>query len=170
MINEKMSGAMNKQIVAEWFSAYLYLSMAAYFQSENLPGFAHWMKIQASEEYVHGMKFFDYIHERGGKVELAAIEAPKVHWQSAEEAIADAYKHEQLVTSLINNLMGIAFETKDYASVSMLNWFVDEQVEEEATADGILQKIKMIGGNTGLLLQLDKELGMRVFTPPPAKE
>ena len=168
MINEKMEKAINEQINAELYSAYLYLSMSAYFESINLDGFASWMKTQAQEETFHALKFFDYVHERGGKVQLKAINAPEAKWDSAVAAFQQTFEHEQSVTGMINNLVDIAIELKDHATKSLLNWFVDEQVEEESTADGLLQKLKMIGDSPALY-QLDKEVGQRVFTPPTAQ-
>jgi len=160
-VDKKMLSALNKQINAELYSAYLYLSMSAYFEAANLAGCAHWMRAQAGEEQEHAMKFYKFICERRERVELTAIEAPKTTWTSALAVFEEAFAHEQKVTKMIHNLMNLALETKDYATQSMLKWFIDEQVEEEAHADGIVQKIKMIGDNTAVLLALDQELGKR---------
>ncbi len=163
MIEKKMEDAINKQINEEAYSAYLYMSMSAYFSSVNLLGFAHWMLIQAHEEYMHSKIFYNFILDRGGRINLAPIEGPKTEWKSAEEAFADAYKHEQHITSCINTLMDLSISLKDHASTSMLNWFVSEQVEEEANASGILEKIKLAAGNSGGLFMIDKDLAARVF-------
>jgi len=169
MISEKIQDAFNKQINAETFSAYLYLSMAAYFDEMNLGGFSTWMKCQAQEEMVHAMKFYDFIIERGGRVKLTAIGAPEISWASPLAAFEAAYSHEQLVSSLINNLVDLAIEERDHASKPFLDWFVTEQVEEEATADGVVQQLKLIEGAPQGLFMLDRELGQRVFTPPADK-
>ncbi len=159
MIDEKMERLLNEQINKEVFSEYLYLSMAAYFESRTLKGFAHWMRKQAEEEHEHAMKIFDYVLERGGKVQLAAIGAPKLLWKDAEEAIKDAYEHEKTVTASIHRIAESAAAGKDKATEVFLNWFIEEQVEEEAQADEILQKVKMTSG--GGLLVLDHHLGKR---------
>ena len=160
-MEKKMLAALNKQINAELYSAYLYLSMSAYFESVSLSGCAHWMRAQASEEQAHAMKFYKFINERRERVEFTAIEAPKHEWRSILEVFTDAFMHEQKVTKMIDALMVIALETKDYATQSFLKWFIDEQVEEEAHADMIVQKFKMIGDNQAVLLALDQELGKR---------
>jgi ferritin len=167
MISKKMEAALNGQINAETYSAYLYLSMAAYFESVNLPGFAHWMKVQTQEEMVHALKFYNFIQDRGGKVALAAIAAPKTEWKSAADAFGDAYKHEQKVTAMINGLVELAQKEKDKAADTFLQWFVTEQVEEEKSPYDILQQLKMAGNNPSALLMLDRELGARIFTLPP---
>ena len=169
MISEKIQNAFNKQINAETFSAYLYLSMAAYFDEMNLGGFSAWMKCQAQEEMVHAMKFYDFIVERGGRVKLATIDAPEICWPSPLAAFEAAYAHEQLVSSLINSLVDLVIEERDHASKPFLDWFVTEQVEEEATADGVVQQLKLIEGAPQALFMLDRELGQRVFTPPADK-
>ncbi len=170
MINKKMEKAINKQINAELYSAYLYLSMSAYFESINLAGFANWMKIQAQEELAHAMKFYDYLIERGGRVTLLPIDVPQTTWSSPLSAFKDVYEHEQKVTRLIHNLMDLALTEKDHASVSMLHWFVDEQVEEESSADAIVEKLKLVGEKGRGIFMLDQQLGQRVFTPPTATE
>lgn len=161
MKNDKMQEALNKQINAEIYSAYLYLAMAAYFERANFKGFAYWMAIQAKEEMGHAMKIYKYIHERCWQVTLTAIEAPANNWESPLAVFEASFIHEQSITAKINDLMELAVSTKDYASQSFLKWFVDEQVEEEANVDAIIQKMKMIGKDTGLLLMLDTELGGR---------
>jgi ferritin len=166
MIGKKVETALNKQINAELYSAYLYLSMNSYFVSINLMGFANWMRIQALEEMTHADKFYHYVNERGGRVALMPLEGPPGEWSSPLALFEDVYKHEQKVTAMINSLVDLAIEEKDHATGSMLTWFVDEQVEEEANADGIVQQLKLIGDNTGGLFLLDRELGARIFTPP----
>jgi ferritin len=160
-IRKSMQDVLNKQVNHEFHAAYLYLSMAAHFEEENFKGFANWMRKQAEEEKGHAMKIFNYVIERGGKVTLAAIDAPKTAWTSPLEAFEDAYKHEMKVTDLINAMMDKAIEEKDHASASFLKWFVDEQVEEEASTEEVVQKLKYIGENKNGLYMLDKELGQR---------
>ncbi|MGB3477708.1 MAG: ferritin [bacterium] len=168
MIKENMQQVINQQINAEMYSAYLYLSMSAYFESINLKGFANWMKAQAQEEIVHAMKFYDYINERGGRVLLPAIEEPPTQWDSPLAVFEYTYKHEQKVTGLINDLVNLAISEKDHATNSFLQWFVAEQVEEESSADEVVQKLKLVGERGGDLFMLDRELGQRVFAPPAA--
>lgn len=164
VINEKMQNAINEQINAEIYSAYMYLSMSAYFQTQGLQGFANWMYIQWQEEMTHAMKFFNYIHERGGKITLKEIKQPPHAWSSALEVMEASLEHEQLVTSLINNLVDISLKEKDYATNNMLQWYVKEQVEEEDNVSTIIDELKMIGDNKHGLLMLDKELRGRTFT------
>ncbi|MFV9691532.1 MAG: ferritin [Desulfobacteria bacterium] len=166
MLNDKMQEAINSQINAEIYSSYLYLSMSAYFESINLSGFASWMRAQAQEEMVHAMKFYDYVNERGGRVILGPIEAPPSEWESAVSVFDATYQHEQKVTGLINDLVDLAIEEKDHATNNLLQWFVSEQVEEEASASGVLNKAKLTGDAPGGLFMLDQELGARVFTMP----
>lgn len=168
MLSKKMEKALNDQINAEFYSAFLYLSMAAYFDGVGMGGFASWMRVQFQEEQAHAMKLFDYVGERGGKVTLGVIEAPKAKWKSALDVFEDTYKHEQKVTGLINKLVDLARAESDHATDNFLRWFVAEQVEEEASAGDILQKVKMIGDGNGLYM-LDRELAQRVFTPPAAE-
>ena len=165
MLNKKMEKELNKQVNAEFYSAYLYLSMGAYLESKNLPGFANWMNVQFQEEQAHGMKIFDYINERGGTVKLDKIDKPKSEWKDIVDVFKEVLKHEQDVTSLINNLVDLAISEKDHASNNMLQWFVQEQVEEEASAEDLLEKVKMIGSKGSGLFMLDKELSQRSFTP-----
>ena len=159
---------MNAQLNAELYSSYLYLSMASYFESIDLAGFGHWMRVQAQEELFHGMKFFDYISERGGKVTLSKIDGPATTWKSPSAPFDQAYKHEQKVTGLINELVNLAIKEKDHATNNFLQWFVKEQVEEEASASEIVQKLKLIGGKGNGLFMLDQELSQRLplFTFP----
>ena len=170
MLSEKMQKALNGQLNAELYSAYLYLSMSAYFESLNLAGFANWMKVQAQEETVHAMKFYAHINERAGRVKLGAVEAPGLEWDSPLAVFEAAYEHEQKVTGLINGLVNIAKGETDHATEIFLQWFVTEQVEEEASADAVVQQLKLVGDAPGGLFMLDRELGQRVFTPPTTAE
>ena len=168
MMNEKVRKAFNGQIVAETYSAWLYLSMAACFDSRNLKGFAHWMKCQAQEELTHAMLLYNHLGERGGAVELGAIEAPPSGWESPRAAFEAALKHEQKVTGLINGLVELSAAEKDHASGPLLQWFVKEQVEEEASAGEMAESLKLAGDGSALFM-LDREAGARVFAyPPPA--
>ena len=166
MLSEKIQAAINKQIVAETYSAYLYWSMAAYFESVNLAGCAQWMKAQVQEELFHAAKLFNFVAERGGRVKLGAIDAPPTEWDSPLAVFEHAYQHEQKVTGLINGLVDLAVEERDHATRNFLDWYVDEQVEEEASADAVVQKLKMVGDAPGGLFMIDSELGQRVFTMP----
>ena len=166
MISKKMEEALNEQVNAELYSAYLYLSMESYFKSQNLNGFANWMRVQTQEEVAHATKIYDFINERGGRVTLKAIEGPQTEWDSTLAVFKAAYEHEQKVTSLINDLVDLAIKEKDHATNSFLQWFVNEQVEEEASADEIVQQLKMMENAPGGMFMLDRELGQRVFTPP----
>jgi ferritin len=161
MLKDKIQKALNTQMNLELSSSYLYLAMAAYFESENLSGFAHWMKVQSGEEYGHAMKIYGYINQRNGRVNLAKIDAPKSEWKGAAEVFTETLKHEQFVTRSIDELVDLTITEKDHASNTFLQWFVTEQVEEEATAMNILDKIKMVGDNKNGLFLLDRELGMR---------
>jgi len=161
MFSEKMQQAMNDQIKHELDSAYIYLSMAAYFESTNLPGFAHWMRIQTGEEQEHAMKFFDFIYDRGGRVALQAISQPPADFASPLDAFEKALAHEQKVTGLINDLYALAVQEKDYASQIFLQWFVDEQVEEEKSAGDIVDMLKMIGDKGQALFMADRQLAQR---------
>ena len=168
MLNEKIQIEMNNQIQRELESAYIYLSMAAYFDSLTLPGFAQWMKIQFQEEQAHALKFYDFINDRGANVMLQPIGQPPVEFQSALDAFEKAFAHEQKITGHINDLYALATEEKDYASQMFLQWFVDEQVEEEKNAKDIVDMLKMISNNAHALLMLDRELGQR--QPPTEVE
>lgn len=163
MLSEKMQKALNDQINAEIWSAYLYLSMSAHFQSENLSGFANWMRIQWQEELSHATKFFDYVNERGGKVSLQPIAAVETSWKDPLDVFRATLQHEQHVSSLINNLVDIAVSERDHATNNMLQWFVAEQVEEEANVENIMQQLKLIDGFGHGILMLDRELATRVF-------
>jgi len=168
MLSKKMEAALNDQVKWELWSAYLYLSMASYFESMGLLGFTNWMKVQEQEEKFHGTKFYDYTFERGGRIKLQVLEAPEHDWKDPTHVFQEALRHEQAVTARINNLMDLAIEEKDHATASYLKWFIDEQVEEEANVTDVLNKLKLVEGNTAALYMLDKELALRVFTPPPA--
>jgi len=158
-IPKKIENAFNNQINKELSSAYIYLSMAAYFDAENLEGMGAWMKNQAKEEIGHAMKFYKHIIDRDGKVVLEAVEKQTTPWKSPLNAFETAYKHEQFITREIHKLVELAQAEKDKAAESMLQWFVDEQVEEEATTDKIVKRLKLIRDDTAGLLMLDKELG-----------
>lgn len=166
MLKKKILKTLNDQINAEMFSSYLYLSMESYFQSISLKGFAAWMRVQAQEEMMHAMKFYDFVNERGGKVTLEAIAKPETTWATPLAAFEAVLKHEEHVTSLINNLVDLAISEKDHASNNFLQWFVAEQVEEEASASEVVEKLKLIQDNPSGLFMVDAELGKRVFTLP----
>ena len=169
MISKKMEKAINDQINAELYSAYLYLSMAGYFDGKGMKGAAHWMRVQAQEETTHAMKFYLHVYDRQGSVQLSAIKAPPTTWKSPEAVFADVCEHEAKVTALINNLVDLANREKDPASGAFLQWFVTEQVEEEASAREILDQLKLNGDNGPGLILLDRELATRTFIyPPPA--
>lgn len=161
MIAKKMQDALNGQINAELYSSYLYLSMVAYFQSLNLPGFANWMRVQAQEEKVHAMKIYDFIIERGGRVMLDEIAKPPGEWKSPLAVFEATYKHEQKVTGLINDLADLAGREKDHATGVFLQWFITEQVEEEKNASEIMGKLQLLKDSAGSMYMLDKELGKR---------
>ncbi len=165
MLNPKLQDAFNEQLNAELFSSYLYLSMSAYFASENLSGMASWMQVQAQEELMHVGKYFDFINDRDGRVLLAHVDAPRTEWSSPLDAFQDALAHERKVSGLINDLMDLSLSEKDHAANSFLQWFVTEQVEEEANVKTVADKLKLIGDNPVALYMLDGELGQR--TPPP---
>jgi ferritin len=156
-MNEKMQRELNKQINAEFWSAYLYLSMSAWFKGRNLPGFAHWMEVQYREEQTHGMKIFNYLYERDASVTLEPIKAVPVSWESPSKVYKATLEHEQQVTASIYKLMDTAIEVKDYATQSFLKWFIDEQVEEEAGARDIMLELEKIETLPGALRMLDKE-------------
>ena len=161
MITKTLEEALNKQVNREFYSSYLYLAMSSYFSSANLDGFAHWMRVQAEEEKAHGMKIYEYVLARGGKITLLPIEAPKAKWASAGKVFEEVYAHEQKVTGMINNLVDLAIKEKDHASFEMLQWFVKEQVEEEEHASEIVSQIAILGDVAGHLFWLDHQLGKR---------
>ena len=166
MINKKLEDQINYQINRELYSEYLYLSMAAYLEAKGLSGMANFMVVQAEEEHFHAMKFFHYMNERGARVVLDKIEQPPVEFESPLAVFKESLEHEELVTSLINKLMDTAIEVNDHATKSFLNWYVDEQVEEEASFQGLIDQFEIIGGKGHGMLMLDKELAGRTFTPP----
>jgi ferritin len=159
MLTEKMQQALNDQVNAELQAYYTYLSVSAWFEDQNLRGFAAWMRTHSDEEMMHAMKIFDFIHSRRGRVKLQPIPQPRTEWGSPLEAFEDALKHEQHVTHLINNLVELAAKEGDYASHSFLQWFVDEQVEEEEIVDEVIQDLKRVGDFGPGLFLLDRELG-----------
>ena len=161
MLGKKIQDAMNEQIKNEFYSAYQYLSMAAYCESMNLSGFAHWMRAQSREETEHAMKFFDFVLDRGGRVVLQAMEQPVVEFGSPVEVFEQALEHERKVTAMINDLYGLAIRENDYASQTFLQWFVTEQVEEEKNAGDVVETLRMIGDKSEALFLLDRELGQR---------
>ncbi len=166
MLDKRMEDALNDQVNAEFFAAYLYLAMSAYFESKSLPGVAQWLQIQYREELTHAQRIYLHIVERGGRVKLKALEEPPVEWDSPLAAFEAAYGHETKVTGMINDLISLADELKDHASRSFLMWFVDEQVEEEASADEIVQKMKLVGSDSAGLFMVDQEMSKRVYNPP----
>ena len=166
MINEKMEKAFNDQINAELYSEYLYLSMKAYFETLNLTGFINWMDVQVQEEHAHAMGMFDYVNSRGGRVKLAAIDAPETDWESPLAVFEHILKHEELVTSLINKVADVADEVKDRAAAGFLNWYIKEQVEEEDNVGKVLATLRLIGDDKHALLALDKGLATRTFVAP----
>ncbi|MDY4862376.1 MAG: ferritin [Candidatus Onthomorpha sp.] len=170
MLNKKLEEALNAQINAEFWSAYLYLSMSSDMSDKGMAGVANWFAIQFKEEQDHAMKFFNYVISRGGKVTLKPIEKVDTEWKSPLAAFEQTLQHEEKVTSLINDLYALAEQEKDYATQSMLKWFIDEQVEEEENAKAIIETLKLIGDNGYGLYQLDKELATRVYTPIATSE
>jgi ferritin len=169
-IKKNIEKAFNEQINAETYSAYLYWSMSAWCERNNLPGFANWMRIQAQEEMTHALKFYTHILERGGAVKLTTIDGPETEWKDIEAIFAATLKHENHVTDLINGLVDLTTKEKDHAGTQFLQWFVNEQVEEEKNADQILGQLKIMGKQPGAALyMLDKEMAARVFVPPTAQ-
>jgi len=166
----KVENALNEQIQAEFFSFYLYLSVSAYFTTEHLDGFAHWMRIQAQEEFGHAMKLFDYLNERGGTVRLAALDAPQVEWKSASDAVGAVLDHERHISERINSLVNLANSENDHATTVVLHWYVNEQVEEESTADTLFHQVKMLEDSPHGLLMLDRELARRPAAAVPTAE
>jgi ferritin len=166
MLSKKLQDAFNEQMKNEFFSAYLYMAMAGYFQSEDLPGFASWMRVQALEEMTHGEKFFNFSCETGGRTNLLPLDGPQNDFASPTAVFEAGLKHEKFVTASINNLMNMAVKDKDHASQIFLHWFVTEQIEEEASFSLILKKLQRVAGDGRGLLMLDQELGQRVFVPP----
>lgn len=166
MINEKLQNAINDQINKELYSEYLYLAMKGYFLEQNLMGFVNWFNIQVQEEHAHAMGMYDYLFERGGVVELKAIDEPIVEGNCPLSIFEHVLRHEEYVTSRINALLDVAEEVHDRAAIQFLNWYLKEQVEEEASVGGVLATLKLIGDDKKALLMLDKDLAQRTFTQP----
>ena len=169
MLKKAMQDALNKQIQEETYSAYLYLSMAAHFEATNMPGVGSWFRVQTQEEIFHATKLFNYVIEGGGRVELQAIQAPPTEWKSALAAFKDAFKHEQHITGCIDALVDMARKKGDKATENFLQWYVAEQVEEEASVDEVVQKLELVGNDGGGLYMIDRELVSRVYNPPAAE-
>ena len=165
MINDKVQKAINEQINAELHSAYIYLSMAAYFEALSLDGSAHWMRLQAQEELMHGLKFYDYMTVGGGRVLLTPVEGPATSWESPLAAFEAALAHERLMTRRCNDLASLAIAEKDHATNNLVQWFVTEQVEEEANVENIVQKLKLLGRDGPGLFMMDRELKARTVAP-----
>jgi ferritin len=161
MISPKMQDALNEQIRNEFYSSFSYLSMAAHFEHQNLPGFAAWMRIQAAEEHIHAMKIFDHVLDRGGQVKMPAIAQPPVSFGAPGTVFEQALLQERAVTKSIHDLYALSMEQKDYPARVFLDWFVNEQVEEEKTAELVVEQLKMVGEDRPALLLLDRELGQR---------
>ena len=166
MINEKLQEAFNEQINKEFYSEYLYLAMKVYFQELNLQGFVNWFDVQVQEEHAHAMGMFDYLDERGGHIDLRAIDKPEIKGNTILEIFEQVLEHEEYVTSRINHLADVAEEVKDRAAMHLLNWYIKEQVEEEANVGGLLATLKLIGDDKKALLMLDKDLAARTFVQP----
>lgn len=166
MISQAMQDALNKQINEELFSAYVYAAMSNYFEDKSLKGFAQWMRLQSEEELSHARRIVTYMNDRGGRIVLGAVKAPPVEWDSPLAAFQDAYEHERHISALINDLSTLAVNEKDHASRAFLEWFVTEQVEEESTADEIVQQLKLMDGAPGGLFLMDRELAQRAPADP----
>ncbi|MCP4200036.1 MAG: ferritin [Proteobacteria bacterium] len=166
MINKKIETAINKQINAEIYSSSLYYSMAAYFETLSLKGFSHWLRVQALEELTHVQKFFSYVHERGGRIRMLPVDGPPTNWKSPLAAFKLVYEHEVSVTGMINNIMDLSLKESDHATCNFLQWFIGEQVEEEASADEVVQKLKLVNKTEGGLFLLDQEMDKRTFVMP----
>jgi ferritin len=166
MLSEKMNDALNIQANRELYSSYLYLSMSYYFESINMLGFAHWMRLQAGEELVHTMKMLDYVAGKGGRAKMLAVEAPKFSWDSPQQVFQHVWDHERVVTGLIKALVKVAEEELDEATKEFLQWYVKEQVEEEESSDNVLSRVKAAGDDKSTLEAVDKLLGQRSFKFP----
>ena len=166
MINEKLQNEFNVQINKELYSEYLYLAMKTYFMEQNLMGFVNWFDCQVQEEHAHAMGMFNYLNERGGKIELLPIDKPEFNGETPLEIFEEVLKQEQYVTSRINTVYDVAEEVRDRAAMKFLDWYIDEQVEEEASVGGVLATLRLIGDDKNALLLLDKDLATRVFNPP----
>jgi ferritin len=161
MLHAKIQQALNEQINAELYSSYLYLSMSAYFETQSLKGMSHWMRVQSQEEYGHATKLYDFVNSRDGRVTLTEIAAPKVEWASPLDVFEDAYKHELKISGMINNLMNLAATEKDHAAHDFLEWYAEEQVQEEADAKLIVDQLKLVGGEGLGLFLIDQQLAQR---------
>ena len=170
MLSKKMEAALDEQLNKEMYSAYLYMSMSAYCTHIGLKGFANWFMVQYQEEMMHAMKFYNYINDQGGRVMLVAIDAPPTEFESPLDMFEKTLKHEQFVTKRINDLVNLAIKEKDHATNIFLQWFITEQIEEEANDNDVIAKLKLVGKKGDALLMLDKELSARVFTPPAASQ
>ena len=166
MISERLLNELNKQINFEFYSAHIYLAMAAYCASEDFDGFSNWFKVQAEEEKFHAMKFYNYVNEMNGRVVLEGMPDPQNDYKSLLDAFQVSLNHEKIVTSRIYNLTDIATEEKEHATISLLKWFVDEQVEEETNFSGLVKRLSRINDDPTSLYMLDAELATRVFVPP----
>lgn len=166
MISDRLLSELNLQVKYEFYSSHLYLAMAAYCYSINLDGFANHFIVQAEEEKFHAMRFFNYIKEMDRVINIQGLETPPSDYKDVLDTIERSLEHEKFVTSRIYHLMDVSTEEKEYATISLLKWFIDEQVEEEATLKAIIQKLKRANGDVGILYGLDDELALRVFTPP----
>ncbi len=167
-MTKKMKKALNNQINAELYASYLYLAMCAWFESQGLTGFASWMRVQVQEEMFHAIKIFDYIHQRKEEVALEAVAKPESRWESPLAVIEGAVKHEQKVTGMINDLVNCAIDEHDHAANQFLQWYVAEQVEEEASFGAVHDKLRLVGNDSAGLFTLDLEMSKRVFVPPAA--
>lgn len=170
MISKKMEQALNEQLNRELFSSYLYLSMATYFENSNYVGMAQWMRLQAEEEHAHSMKFFTFIQKIGGRVILEQIDKPQSEWNTPKKAFEDALEHEEYITKNINELTDLAIDERDHSTKTFLQWYIDEQVEEEANVNEIVQKFNLIGESKSGLYMLDRELGARILAPDTTTE
>lgn len=168
-MNNKVAKALSEQVNKEFYSAYLYLSMNQYFEGENMAGMANWMYQQFLEEQFHAKKMLKYLNSRGVKVELEQIDKPIIEWSSTMNVFDNVLEHEQSITASINEIQSIAVDEKDFATMNFLQWFIDEQIEEEENAANIIKQLELIGDNGYGLLMVDKELGMRTFTEPAAE-
>lgn len=166
MLKDSVQKAFNEQINAEIYSSYLYMSMSAYFEGLQLAGFAHWFRVQAQEELTHALRFYRFVYDRGGQVTMKAIKAPETSWESPLACLEAVAKHEALVTSLINKLVALARKEQDFAGENFLQWYVKEQVEEEASVADAIGKLKMVEQTSGGIFMLDKDMAARVFTMP----
>ncbi|MCB2307844.1 ferritin [Clostridium estertheticum] len=169
MISERLFTELNKQMNFEFYSAHLYLAMAAYCAAEDFDGFSNFFKVQAEEEKFHAMKFYNYINEMNGRVTLEGMPNPKNDYKSLIDAFKIAYSHEKIVTSKIYNLTDIATDEREHATISLLKWFIDEQVEEEATFNSLIKKLGRINDDPTSIYMLDNELATKVFIPPVTK-